>query len=304
MRKRLDDLFPEPAKMETYDDLLKIDLFKYRFQYVSNSGLYSSAYSRNYNDSADTREKIIARRDALFAILDNVLPLGDPIRARNAERIVHNKAIHEKIGLLMTRMGVKKYCTTEYVRRKPKSIAHDPGYIGDLNRAIPLMDNYSVFKHTIDNQRAEIKRWADTRLATIDAEVQARAEAEKDARRTQYLATMRVRYNLAYDADADQVLEAILDQSPHLKFAHWLYRNRCNSNDGPHYARVGMDGFNPLDDRDREIYQRVAEKVTDWDGDGRIFRNDYTELFGIASERANEASLDYDAYREFHELDY
>lgn len=302
MRKKLDEVFPEPAKMESYDAILTdVPLFKYSFEYVSNNGA-SSAYSswnRDQNKAADTREKIIARRDVFLPLLDQYLAMGEPIKERNAARVVHNKALHEKITLLMQRMGIKKYYTTEYVRRKPKSTSHEPGYLRDLIRDIPVVDSYAIFKQRIENKRTEITRWAQGRLATIDQEVAARIAAEKDQKKTQYLATMRVRYGLNYDAGSDEILDAILAQSPHLKFAHWLYRNRTDWNDGTYYAKIGINGFSPADDRDRAIYERIKEKIDDWDGDGRVFKSDYEELFIIAAHRANEASLDYDAYREF-----
>lgn len=307
MRKRLDETFPLPEKYESYDAVTKADIFTRSLEYISDTGVYIEPVgwgtsNRDRHKAADTREKIIARRDGLLSCLDHLYERAHEIKARNVPKEQHNNAIREKIGLLMKRMGVSSYSTTTYVRNKPKSISNNPGYIGDLERAIPTKDLWVNCESLIKRQREAIMRWSQNRLENIDREVRERQEAEREQKRVQFLSMMRVRYSLSYDAEPTDILDAILDQSPHLRFAHMLLKTRTDWNDGCYQAQAGFDSFQPTDERDRQIAARVERKLADWDHDGRIFSEDFTELFSIARDQASDAAMDYDTFHEFYPL--
>jgi hypothetical protein len=138
-----------------------------------------------------------------------------------------------------------------------------------------FMRKCSEWKHSIEEAAAKERREVET------AEATKRAEVEKEAKRI----ALCLKYGLDPMASTDDVREAILAKDKYLRLAYWMQRNRSDWTDGPHYAEIGLRGFDATDELEREIVKCITGHIDDWQGDGRVFRDcewSYDKLFGMA----------------------
>jgi hypothetical protein len=57
-----------------------------------------------------------------------------------------------------------------------------------------------------------------------------------------------------------------------------------------------LRGFNVETDLDRKIYDNILSYISDWQGDGRVFRDceyNYSVLYGIVSENDSQLYKDF-----------
>lgn len=307
LQRKLDDAIPQPQKLETYKEVYEHDLVKYQWSSVGNDGKYRSMTyysSRDWNENCSTLEAVNQRRDALCAIIDGLLEKVKEIASRNAVIIEHNQKVEAKIKLIMKTIGVSDtYSATERIRGRDKSVSKQAGYLGDIRRVVALSDHgASEWSRRLVSLKETIQRWATVRADAVRAEQSVRAAAEKERKIETFLATMRVKYGLEYDADRHEVLDAILRASKYLGLAHALQSNRNDWSGGPGEAKRGLRGFEVADERDQAIADWLSSVLDDYDGDGRIFANGEWgshALFGVVESETPELMKDYEVYTGF-----
>ncbi len=298
-RAKLAGELPKPMKFEPYR--VNVGLLSYDLKYVDNKGEYITSSWNNPHENLN-EEKIIARRDSLLAVLDRLSTEANAVEQRNLVVAAHNLKITNKVKLMMNELGIPdKYSETTYKRNKPVANWVSAGYMGDLQRNVPISYPRSGFDAQIKAKRERILKWASDALAELREQAKTIRMAEHARKRENFLATMRARYNLNYEADESEIFNAIIDRSPYLKLAHGLMRNRKDWSEGPYYAKIALSRFilrNPVDE---EVRNDIQSKIDDWGGDGRVFMHGgggVLRVLNLAAEEDAIAVQDYNAYGE------
>ena len=124
-----------------------------------------------------------------------------------------------------------------------------------------------------------------------------REQAEKGRVKIRLLVELGIKYGTEFK-EIDDAIDSMLGRDKYLRLAYWLEKNRGDWSDGPEYARVGMEGFkiDPAKPEDAAISKEIWGFISDWDGDGRVFRDctwNYSTLYGMADAdlRADLAKL-------------
>jgi hypothetical protein len=119
-----------------------------------------------------------------------------------------------------------------------------------------------------------VKAWQDE----IDAKV--RVKEQEEAKNTARIEaeSRRIALCLKYGFDPIKTQERdlrdlLLGKNKYLRLAYYLERNRGDWSEGPDFAERGIDGFKIETGDDQLIFDDINGHITDWDGDGRIFRD-------------------------------
>lgn len=300
-KKKTDETIPSIKKLIPYD-IKPFDILNYRLQYVTNTGTYRGSYASYYNDcntSCKTIDQIKARQEALLVYLDSILPKLEETKLQNEQIIEHNKTVIAKINMFMQTVGIPDSYQERDLKsraRVPKYIRHTAGYKGDITRNIPTVDSsYKGIVFNIDNKKKEVDKWASSAIASITELEKAKEQSDLEQKKLHTLATLRVKYNLDFSATEEEILDCILSKCKYLKLAHYLLKNREDWNDGPYWASVGLDSFTVGgdNDHDQKILDCLEPLISDWDGDGRVFRDcewSYSDIFNLVS---TELKSDY-----------
>lgn len=227
------------------------------------------------------------------------------MHANNGAALENNKKLKEKLSFMMSAAGIPAgYTTYEYptTRSKTKkSIGHTAGYIGDLQRNISSTDSYDFHKSAAEKSLVAAREESVKRIAKIkeikrqEVKEKAKVDAEK------VIVHLRVKYETRYDADASEILDAILEKNKYLHLGHYLEANRIDWNDGPSYAERGLNGFTIETKEDEKMYDTIHGLIEDWGGDGRVFSNwefGYGFMFSKVSESDPALYKDYELIKE------
>jgi len=131
----------------------------------------------------------------------------------NKDAIENNKKVVEKVTAIMRFIGVPStYTTSEYKTsrsRKPTITTHQAGWLQDVRRSVPTVDNWVAVKYEMETKMREIELYAKQKITEL-------AAAEKEADRIaaekaviNYATTLKIKHNLDYSLDAHVVLDAI-----------------------------------------------------------------------------------------------
>lgn len=290
LQNRADTVVAPQLELKEYTNLTK---YKWSINDTS-SGLnlrtecfFEKKSSYSYNILYYDTDKVLAQFDEAKEkwIADNV-----ENRTYNKMATEHNKAQADKIRNLMEIFGVPKTYTT-YAYKSSRSrtktgTTHPAGYVGDLLQNTIVDNKYNAILKNIDDVRKTLVIYANKLKEEIRNKKLAEEKLEKEKKELHTLAIMRVRYtpdNL--DSDAYEIMQNILAKNKYIKLGHYLHLNRCDWTDGCSYAKNGLDGFKIETELDQKIYDEIHGYISNWDGDGRVFRDctyNYTELFNLA----------------------
>lgn len=229
------------------------------------------------------------------AAIREVMRQAVETKAANDKAIAANAAIYAEAVAYLTNLGLKPE-TRKWNGRKRKTVTEPSDWTLLIGTQIPRADGRNEFDtkvksllHECDVRESDAKKAAEMEQRMIE---QDRKRKERDAT----VAVLGSKYGLPLTVEYNEVLAAILEKDKYLRLAHWMERNREDWNDGSHYADIGLRTFAVETDQDREVYRDIDGYITDWEGDGRIFRDcewNYSRLFEIAREREPEVFLDY-----------
>lgn len=221
----------------------------------------------------------------------------DKIKVKNEPTIKHNLELLEKAKKLFISLGLKETVRKPVGRSRIKTHDVRAEWVNELDKAIPINDGYYL------SVEEPFKRYSEALIKwnkeLAEHEVQnKRAEEVKsrENKRLNTIATFRVKYNLEPDAEFDDILDALLMKDKYLSLAHYLQKNRGDWNDGYSYAETGLGYFTVETPEDIKIEREISDLITNWDGDGRCFRDctyNYDYLFGLVIERNKDLYLDY-----------
>lgn len=248
-----------------------------------------------YYGGEPRRSPALARM-ALKAAYDASLPLVEPNNAIVDENARVISALLEMIG----NAGFPRYVKEYVAGRGRKSGTYEQVAAGwtKLGSGIATADSWLGAAKRYDELLKLIDKWESDTVAAREREVeeQAKKEAIEKERieKENTRITLAVKYGLApVTATASEIRDAIIETDKYLRLAHYLRKNRGDWSDGPHYAKIGLDGFDATDTPDGEIVRCIRPLIDDWDGDGRVFRDSmwsYDRIFKLAKP---EALTDY-----------
>lgn len=301
--QRLHDIQKKKAD-ETIPKIMKIEQCK---------GLdfhQSSLDSRDGWGNARTNETV-AQWDAGLArfngLADQALDGIERRHEENKQAIQNNTLIKEKVSLIMRELGIPgSFQERDYNSRaiRPKYNTRPAGYIGDLDRNVPISDGYEQAKKQVEEAKKRAAEFHKKQVASLAQKEKEAAEEKKKIADEQKLVHLRVKYGCEFNSTANDVRRAILEKDKYLWLAHWMERNRLDWSDGCDYAMTGLNGFKVETLEDREIYQAVESRCIDWDGDGRVFRDmehNYNEIYARVTD--TDLMKDYQAISEMCEQD-
>lgn len=287
LQKKVDVQLPSHKKLVDYPKLP--DLFRYQLSSVGSNGDYVS-YSPYSSNSYLTVESITKRRDNLLAICDGVPATLEATRNENLTIIEHNKSVVALVNSVMKTVGIPdtfSYKDPNSRARNPKTLTKCAGYKDDLTRNVKTVDTaYNVLIKSAEAKRNEIKKWADAALKEI-TDKEAQIEADKKAKsKDKLLATLKLKYDLSFDVDEEEVTDAILDKCPLLKLADAMLEAR---NDFSEHYRVeyALNGLDTSDTFQGNVYDEISRLCDTYEGDGRIFRDceyNYSVLFAAVED--------------------
>ena len=134
----------------------------------------------------------------------------------NNDAIENNKKVVEKVTSIMRFIGVPgTYTTSEYKTsrsRKPTTTTHQAGWLQDVRRSVPTVDNWETIKRDMESKMREVEMYAKQKITEL-------AAAEKEADRIaaekaviNYATTLKIKHNLDYSLGSEEVLKAISDE--------------------------------------------------------------------------------------------
>lgn len=198
---------------------------------------------------------------------------------KNLPAIEANKAIAARVQEFMEEIGMPKSYSerdTKSRARYPRTITHQAGYLGDLQRHCLTDDSFTYATSTYERLKRDYDAYA----------VQAEAEAEAAARKRQLeaeavirkrkadmeLAAILLRYQLPIDASWNDVLEALRSKNQRLDLAVAMQQTRGDWSDGPYRVRDALERFAITTTEDKDIANDILDCLRDF-CDGRVFRD-------------------------------
>lgn len=252
---------------------------------------FKGGYYNSFNP--ENRNHVDQAFKNVMNIISENLKTCEVIHEANIPAIENNKKTRQKVYDFMSSVGISnKYSVWDYPtpRHKTKqSIDKIAGYVGDVERCVPVSDFYETVKKSLENSKNNFQKQYDELIKKINIKEREEEEKRKKEESRQELARFQVKYETT--GGWWNILNIILSKDKYLRLGHYLLKNREDWNDGPDYAQQGLDGFEISDKVDQMIYEDINNLIMNWDGDGRCFRDSsssYDYLFGISDQKLYE----------------
>jgi len=222
-----------------------------------------------------------------------------PVIERNKAAIANNVLIFENLVKAIQSLGLK----THYKKYKGNTLKYNEiehEWHKQIRQVIPRQEPL-----TLDSLEKQYKlainsvvKWENKIEAAQKKIEYDRQQEEKKLRADRLTGILAQKYGVDLSSDGREVLDEILNKDKYLRLAYYLEKNRGNWNDGPYYAKRGLEGFVPESEIDREIYDEIYDLANDWNGDGRCFRDcqwNYSAIYEIAKTERPELYADFKA---------
>lgn len=272
--------------------------------YAANAFKYGSSY---YERDPKTIEEVDTKLTQLLekAELERLKVIAE--HEVNIPAIENNQKVREKITQIMKDIGIpNNYSTSEFKTQRSRTkttTTHSAGYIGDLQRNIPVSDESERMLTLIKSAVDSFKRHADTLKVNIRKELQEAEKTEKAKKEVLAKARLQVKYNLTEDFEWSDVLEVLDNKDKYFKLARAMEETRNDWNDGYGRVQYAISGFQVETEEDKEIFDEIYELSHDYeDIDGRVFRDceyNYSFLYGKVNE---EILSDYETLKNYYEV--
>jgi hypothetical protein len=272
--------------------------------YAANAFKYGSSY---YERDPKTIEEVESKLSALLAKAEQERAKVLEEHQANIPAIENNLKVREKITQIMKDIGIpNNYSTSEFKTQRSRTkttTTHSAGYLGDLQRNVPVSDEKDRMLTLIKSAEDSLKRHADTLKGTIRKELQEAEKTEKAKKEVLAKARLQVKYNLDDDFEWSDVLEVLDSKDKYFKLARAMEDTRNDWNDGYGRVQYAISGFEVVTEEDKEIFEEIYNLSHEYeDIDGRVFRDceyNYSFLYGKVSE---EIMRDYETLKEYYEV--
>lgn len=272
--------------------------------YAANAFKYGSSY---YERDPKTIEEVESKLSSLLekAEVERLKVVAE--HEANLPAIENNQKVRDKITQIMKDIGIpNNYSTSEFKTQRSRTkttTTHSAGYLGDLQRNVPVSDESERMLTLIKSAVDSFKRHADTLKANIHKELQEAEKTEKAKKEILAKARLQVKYGLTEDSEWSDVLEALDSKDKYFKLARAMEATRNDWNDGYGKVQWAISDFEVVTPEDEEIFEEIHALAYDYeDIDGRVFRDcqfSYSFLYGkVDAELMN----DYDTLQSYYEV--
>lgn len=242
-----------------------------------------------------------------------LLKEGEEISLKNKEIIARNQERFEKIYTFLKRLGLpetKKVVDTKSRARYTKYNTVSTGWLECLQDLFPRYNRWDSLKASLNKAIEHIKRYENDKRIHLKQLEDAKNRELKEKSKIVLLGELNVKYKLGIateDVCNYSVMDGLLQQNKYLYLAHFLAKNRGDWSEGHNYADIGLNYFNSKmlveseGINDAAIADDIQGCITNWDGDGRVFRDtkyNYDYLFAIVKEQNLELYNDYNKLKE------
>lgn len=272
--------------------------------YAGNAFKYGSSY---YERDPKTIEEVDTRLTQLLAKAEQERAKVLEEHQANIPAIENNQKVREKITQIMKDIGIpNNYSTSEFKTQRSRTkttTTHAAGYIGDLQRNIPVSDEKERMLTLIKSAEDSFKRTADTLKAAIRKELQEAEKTEKAKKEILAKARLQVKYNLDEDFEWSDVLDVLDKKDKYFMLARAMEDTRNDWNDGYGRVQYAISAFEAETEEDKEIFESIHELAYESeDVDGRVFRDceyNYSVLYGKVDA---EILSDYETLKTYYEV--
>lgn len=272
--------------------------------YAANAFKYGSSY---YERDPKTIEEVDTKLTQLLekAEVERLKVVAE--HEANLPAIENNEKVREKITQIMKDIGIpNNYSTSEFKTQRSRTkttTTHSAGYLGDLQRNVPVSDESERMLTLIKSAVETFKRHADTLKGNIRKELQEAEKNEKAKKEILAKARLQVKYNLDEDFEWSDVLEVLDSKDKYFMLARAMEDTRNDWNDGYGRVQYAISSFEVATEEDKEIFESIHELAYESeDIDGRVFRDcefNYSFLYGKVSE---EILNDYETLKSYYEV--
>lgn len=260
------------------DRALEYQILEYRISAIFERGGFDSS-SKRIKEKLSLIEKQVEITKARYK----------SEHLKNKDAIENNKRVRERIEEIMSSIGIPTVFKSSYYKtsrsRYPSEKKERAGYLNDLEKIVPIHDNYEKLILKIDDKLSRIKSYAETMIKKIEAEElekKKKLEKEEFENKKHYeLASLKVKYSLEPNVDADGILNVILNKCKYLNLADSMESCRGDFSLIDDVIR-SLNAFSVESEIDQEIHDDIEEICANYDGDGRCFRDceyNYSVLF-------------------------
>jgi hypothetical protein len=143
-----------------------------------------------------------------------------------------------------------------------------------LGMLVKTFDTWPQSEQRYEDFLSRVAKWQEE----IDAKARAREQEEANNTARIEAESRRIALCLKYGFDPvktpqGELQDLLLGKNKYLRLAYYLERNRGDWSEGSDFAEMGLDGFSIETGDDRKIYEDINGHITNWDGDGRVFRD-------------------------------
>lgn len=222
---------------------------------------------------------------------DELFKVGEEAHNKNIPIIENNIAIVASIKTFMNLIGMPQQRTEYYYKTqrsmKQESRTTQAGYLSDIAQHVNTSDNFESFKSRYEKNKKELHDLEQQyiRVFKNNQETKERESKKKSIEKSK--SVLIVKYDLDYESDWDDILDAILDKNKYLYLAYYLEKNRGDWSEGYSYAESGLSKFTIENDVDTKISADIQYHINNWDGDGRVFRDceyNYGVIYGLVDD--------------------
>lgn len=256
-------------------------------KYADRTGAYIYSFAPGYSTSYYGSSRVNWKA-AAAAARDYLATARKDLEAQheaNLPAIENNRKVIEQVKLIMANLGIPQVRTTwSYATTRAKKMTQKnvrAGFMDDLDAACPVLDNYESCKQRLADFERRIESYEREEAAKEAAAERETQKAQAERAKLTLLGALAHKYGAS--PDSYDIIEAMGRKNKYFYLAYWLQRNRNNWNEGYSHAQTGLHGFTVETPEDQEIYDDIEARITDWDGDGRTFRDSpygYDFLFG------------------------
>lgn len=270
--------------------------------YAANAFKYGSSY---YERDPKTIEEVDTKLTSLLAKAEQERIKVLEEHQANIPAIENNLKVREKITQIMKDIGIpNNYSTSEFKTQRSRTkttTTHSAGYLGDLQRNVPVSDESERMLTLIKSAVDSLKRHADTLKGNIRKELQEAEKAEKAKKEILAKARLQVKYNLDENFEWSDVLDVLDKKDKYFMLARAMEDTRNDWNDGYGRVQYAISAFEAETEEDKEIFESIHELAYESeDIDGRVFRDtefNYSFLYGKVSE---EILNDYETLKAYY----
>lgn len=281
--------------------------------YIGRPKIWEEEKDMWFGTKKDARGYTIYNPIVTPAQLQEWLDKNEPIYKENVEICKSNLAAQLLAFAFLKKLGLSEEKYDYPTNRSKNKQKMTCAWVGEIK---------SLFVTSCDYTWNDMGRWVKDETAKINEyfskkkQEDEKLEREKQSKlkeqeKLAFIIRLIEKYKLNFDVpipETCQVLSGLLKKNKYLYLAHYLAKNRGDWSDGHSYAESGLSYFVSKPEENYEgvddaaIYENIQSYISDWQGDGRVFRDceyNYDYLFQVAKENANEL---YDDYFKLQEL--